>query len=331
MSQQFCTCGSGLNNLGVSSCPSIMKTIKKHIFVSLYDEDGNRNSIKLTDFANGVLPDAYVADKIRFGEVGGIVDYPLKRWYPTPNVYENVESTRTDTTTEEFQSGLTVRIQNGVQTFNGSLLQVDESLAARILSNGCADFGVYEIDKDGSIRGELSADGTELYPIKINKGSLDSYTVPEVEGTSVQRVMVTFQYDGTVSEINLMKIDASQIEANMLQIASLIDGEISATEGQVQTPTDLYLDYFVKYGGTFGAKIPIQGKTDDSADWGIYNITQSSAVTISAIVEENKGQYHFTITGAASADVLDVFYVPSVTSSSSDQDFDSNDFKITIP
>ena len=330
---QFCQCGSGLNNLGVSSCPSVMKTIKKHIFVSLYDEDGVRNSIPLSvlEANGGKLPDSYVNDKIKFGEDGSTEIFPLKKWYPTPNVYENFETSRTDTTTEELQSGTIIRIQNGVSTFKGELLQVDESLASRILSNGCADFGVFEIDKDGSIRGEVSADGLELYPIKINKGSLDSYSVGEVEGTSVQRVMVTFQYDGTVNEINLLKIDASQIETNMLQIASLIDGEIVGTKGQTQSPTTLYLDYFVKYGGSFGNPIAIQGKTDPAADWSIFNKTQSAIVTASSIVEDVKGQYVFTVTGVASADVLEVQGLPEQGGSASDQDFESNTYSITIP
>jgi len=323
MSAQFCECGSGLNNLGSSSCPSIMKTIKKHIFVSLYDGDGNRNSINLTDFdANGILTDSYIASKLH--EEDG-----LKRWYPTPNVYENVESTRTDTTTEEFQSGLIVRIQNGVQTFMGSLVQVEESLAARILSNGCSDFGVYEIDKDGSIRGEMSGDGSELYPIKINKGSLDSYSVPEVEGTSVSRVMVTFQYDGTVSEINLKKIANSQIEPNMLQIASMIDGTLSETEGQTQSSSTLYVDFDAKYGGTFGSNIPIQGKTDPATDWSLLDSTLSPVV-ISTVQEPAKGKYVFTLTGSPSGEVSLKYLFGGVGVKSTDQEVESNTLKITL-
>jgi hypothetical protein len=279
----------------------------------------------------GILPDTYVADKIKFGEAGGLVVDPSKKWYPTPNVYENVESTRTDTTTEEFPSGLTVRIQNGIQTFKGELIQVDESLASRILSNGCSDFGVYEIDKDGSIRGEVSPDGTELYPIKINKGSLDSYVVPEVEGSSVQRVMVTFQFDGTVNEINLKKIANTQIESDMLQIASIIDGVLSETNGETQSAANIYVDYFAKYGGTFGSPIAIQGKTDPATGTGDWVLVDStlSAVTISSIVETAKGQYNFTLSGTPTSP-LKLTYQPSTTSSSSDGEFESNILTITF-
>jgi len=300
-----------------------MKTIKKHIFVSLYDNDGNRNGIQLTDFdTSGMLPDSFVAGKLH--EVDG-----SKKWYPTPNVYENVESTRTDTTTEEFQSGLTVRIQNGVQTFKGELIQVDPSLASRILSNGCSDFGVYEIDKDGSIRGELSSDGLELLPIKINKGSLDSYDVPEVEGTSVQRVMVTFQFDGTVSEINLKKIENSQIESNMLQIASMIDGVLAVNEDSAApTLTDMYLDFDVKFGGGFGSPIPIQGKTDPLTDWSVVDSTLAP-VTVSTIQETEKGLYHFTMTGSPTSPIK-VKYIPNANSGSSDQEFESNELTVVL-
>ena len=310
-----------LKQLGSEFMPFNYENNKEAYLVSLYNANGERNSIKLTDFVDGVLPDTFVADKLHTPDGSS-------RWYPTPNVYENVESTRTDTTTEEFQSGLTVRIQNGVQTFMGNLIQVDESLASRILSNGCSDFGVYEIDKDGSLRGEMSADGSELYPIKINKGSLDSYSVPEVEGTSVQRVMVTFQFDGTVSEIKLMKIANTQIESNMLQIASLIDGVLTQNETTPSTNTNLYVDFNVVYGGTFGSPIPIQGQTD-VASWVLVD-SSFSPVTISTILESGKGKYDFAITGVTPPETLELTYLPSASSKSDDQEFESNTFTISL-
>lgn len=300
----FCECGSGLNNLGVNSCFNTMKTIKKHIFVSLYDSDGNRNSIATSDLVDGKLTEDYVAGKLFNTD-------PSAKWYPTPNVYENVESTRTDPTTEDLQSGTTIRIQDGVQTFLGYLVQVDPTLAQRIQGNSCNDFGVYEVDLDGSIRGEKSGDGTELYPIKINKGSLNSSEVPMVEGTSVQKVMVSFQFDGTVSEINLIKIESSNIEFDMLKIASMIDGVLSETGGATQSETNLFVDFDTKFGGSFGSPIPVRGKTEIT-DWAVVD-SSLGVVTISGVTENPDGSYDLTITGVTAPETLQVTYVVNST------------------
>lgn len=304
----FCECGSGLNNLGVSSCQSVMKTIKKHIFVSIYSSTGERNGIKVSDLVGGKLTSDYIGGKIH--AVNG-----SDRWYATPNVYENVESSRTDPTTEEFSSGLIQKVQNGVQTFTGSILQVDSTLASRILSNGCSDFGVYEIDKDGSLRGEkgIDANGVEvLYPIKINKGSLNSYDVPEVEGTSVQRIMVTFQFDGTVSEINLKKIENVNIEIDMLKIASNIDGVFTDGAGTT-SGSDVYVFFGVEYGGSFGSPIPIQGQAGNPSDWEVLDTDGITDLAISSVTEGAAGYYNISLSDSISGATVTVNYVGTST------------------
>jgi hypothetical protein len=285
-----------------------MKTIKKHIFVSIYNSSGGRNGILASDLVGGKLPASYVAGKIHAAEAS-------ERWFATPNVYENVESSRTDTTTEEFSSGLTVRIQNGVQTFMGNIIQVDATLASRILSNGCSDFGVYEIDRDGSLRGEQGIDenGVEvLYPIKINKGSLDSYDVPEVEGSSVQRIAVTFQYDGTVSEINLKKLENVNIDVDLLKIASNIDGVFTDGAGTT-SGSDVYVFFGVKYGGSFGSPIPIQGQAGNASDWEVLDSDGITDIAISGVTESDAGYYRIQLSGSISGSTVTVNYVGTST------------------
>ncbi|MCP4883129.1 MAG: hypothetical protein GY908_05010, partial [Flavobacteriales bacterium] len=149
-----------------------------------------------------------------------------------------------------------------------------------------------------------------------------------VEGTSVQRVMVTFQFDGTVSEIDLKKIANSQVEPNMLQIASMIDGVLDLTDGQTSTASNLFVDFDVKFGGTFGSPIPIQGQTD-VASWSLIDSSLSS-VTISSVTEGNKGEYDFSITGVTAPETLKLSYVPNPASKSDDQEFESNIFTIVL-
>lgn len=321
MSTQFCVCGEGLKNLGTPSCPTVLKTIKKHIFVPLTDSEGNRNSILLTDLVDGGLTDTYIASKL-FETDGS------KRWYPTPDVYENVSGEVTDTITETFDSGRIERIQSGVQQFDGLIPSVDPQLASKIVSSGCSDIGVFEIDKSNNLRGEISADGSELYPIEVEKGSLDSKNVTATD-TTVSKVQVTFQFSQTVNTANLRQIAGSSTPVNLLKLNGMIDAALTILSVPAVTATTFTASLVVKDFGNFGSDIAIQGKTD-VPDWLLLDAALAP-ITISSVVESTvtPGNYDFTFTSTPAETVtLDFVEVPTT---SLDQGFESDSTTTTTP
>ena len=321
MAVAFCSCGSGRDNLGVLGCSPVMKTIKKHIVMDEFNSDGERNAIKLSDLVDGVLPDAFIAGKTNETD-------KTKRWYFTPDKYENVEGTRTDPTTEEFQSGRIVKIQDGVRQFQGFLLGQDSTLASRIASSGCSDTAVYEVAIDGSIRGEVSEDGQTLYPMLINKGSLISVPVESVEGTSIPKIQLNFQFDQTVDEGSLMILAAENIETDLLKVNGLLDGEITVLASPAITNATVSVTLQYKYYGTFGIANNIQGR-DDAADWSLLDGV--TPVAISAVVDVNGdgSQYDITFASTPTTD-LTLDYV-GVTTTATEQGFDVPSVEFTTP
>lgn len=321
MATSFCTCPVGRNNLGTLSCTKVMKTVKKHIFVPVYSSTGVRNSIKVSDLVGGVLPDAFVLDKVNSTD-------PTTRWYFTPDKYENVTGSRTDPTTEEFQSGRIEKIQDGTRAFEGFLIGQDSTLASKIASNGCGETAVYEISVAGDIRGELSADGTELYPLLINKGSLISVPVEEVEGSSVPKIQLNFQFDQTVNEGRLMMLQAANIATDLLKVTGLLDGTTTILASPSPTATTFSTTVDYSYYGGFGVQNPIQG-LDVVADWELLDGV--TPVTISAIDDVNGDgtQYDFTFTSTpATALVLNYVGVPAAAT---DQGFEISSDSVTTP
>jgi hypothetical protein len=274
--------------------------------------DGTRNSIQISDLVNGKLPESFILGKLNETD-------PTKRWYVTPDKYESVNPTRTDAITEDFPSGRIERIQDGVEQFEGFIVGQDSTLAAKIASNGCADGAVFPIALDGSITGELSVDELELFPIAYNKGSLISVPVPPVEGTSVAKIQLNFQYDELVDEGRLTQLLGDDIDANLLQANGLLDGTIEVLSSPAITNSTVSVTLTYDCYQAFGRTSYIQGQ-DVVASWSLLDGV--TPVTISDVNDVNGdgSQYDITFTSTPSSTLtLDYIGVPT---SVTDQGFD---------
>lgn len=314
----FCKCGDGQQNLGILGCYDSFESVKKHIRVNIFDNQGNRNGVLLTDLVDGKLTDAYLLDK--FNE-----DDYSKRWFSTPGTYENVEPSRTDSTYEDFSSGARELIDVGVKAFQGVHPKTAGSVAGKMNSGACALLGNYEVDKNGSLKGEMSADGTILYPIQQSKGSYEAVEIDPVEGSAVQRIQVTFQYAKTVNESQLRIIESSNIEVDLLEVNGALDGNLELTGSPTATSFSAVFD--IDSFGAFGVVIPIEGQVEPS-DWQITD-TGLNNIVPTLVTEVIAGQYDFTIPSTP-AETLSVKYV-GVPDSATSQPFESDVLTVTTP
>ena len=314
----FCKCGDGQENLGVLGCPRLLESVKKHIRVPTFDSQGNRNSILLTDLVNGQLTEAYILGKLNETDA-------TKRWYLTPKNYENVEPSRTDSTFEDFSSGAKVKVDTGVKEFAGIIPQTDGQVAGKMNKGACSSFGHYEIDTAGSIKGEMSLDGAELFPITVAQGSFEAVEIEPVEGSSVQRISITFQYAKTVIESQLRIINAENIDVALLKVNGALLGELEETG--IATATTFSALFSIDCFGYFGEVIPIEGLVTP-ADWLIVD-SGLNVIVPSGVVEVIAGQYDFTI-ASTPAETLSVSYI-GVPTSATDQAFLSNVLTVTTP
>ena len=317
---EFCDCGTGQSNLGVLSCPRVMSTIKKHIRVPLTDSTGVRNSILLTDFVDGVLPDSYILGKLFETDVS-------KRWFITPAQYENVEPSRTDSTFEDFSSGARSKVDTGVKEFLGILPEIDGIIATKMNTGACSAFGHFEVGKDGAIKGEESVDGSELFPIEVANGSFEAVEIDAVEGQSVQRIQISFQYSKTVNEGKLKIIQSSAIGTDLLNINGIIDGTLTGLAAPAITTTTFSSTFFATDFGYYGQNVALDGQVNP-ADWLLLDAALSP-VAISLVGNTTEGQYDFTFTLTESQDVTLKFV--GVPATSTDQGFESNTITVTLP
>lgn len=300
-----CTCGTGGQNTGQPNCVPTIKRSAKLILMNTIANDGTYNSIKKTDFVNGVLPDSFIEQKINEPD-------PSKRWYVTPKI-NAVTDVRAEPVTFDVD-GIAKIVDQGIRTFLGSFYDKlgSPQFAGVLNSFSCIDTSYLEISVEGAVVGNKS--GEDMLPTAIETGTLYAGVVRGTK-TELNAVSLTFAVAELVRDENLVQIAASNIEPNMLLKRGLIQvtGEALASPVITATTVRLNLDFIY---GNYPDKNPFEGlvSADLSYDGGttpstVFNTTQSTSVAVSAVVPVvgEAGLYDVTIAaGGLSSDVITV-------------------------
>lgn len=305
-----CSCGTGgIGNLGLPSCTDLLQVVSRLIIVPTYDDNGNRNSILATDFVGGLLPAGYVNSKL--------IDIDAsKRWYVTDKLFDEVEITNTDRTTQTTSSGAMYELLQGVLSYTAKLYKRPPAYKGQLNTAKCGENSVYFVDTTGRLMGEVSSDGTELWPAELQEGSWIAEWFPKSD-TSESYVSLDFQLDRIVSSENFLTVPSGNITENLRKAESLID--IALVEGTgTQSVTELFVDANYSLYGTFGNKGALEGKTA-LTDWNIGGANPT------AVVEASPGVYTLTVANTSPATVK---YVEGRTSATS-KGFESNELVIT--
>jgi len=217
-----CACKSSLRDTGKPGCQLVTDVAKKLIMVPIKDSDGNFNEIDLeTDIVNGELPDAFIQGKLNEAD-------DFARWYPTPDVFENLTGVVEASITETFDSGRVQKVQPGVETFVGILLGLERNYVGRLAPAACVDFGVFVVTATGDLEGSLDATGTKLRPTRVDKGSWDPIWVPATDTTSA-KIQLTFNFSKIERDENRRMITSQNIGTDLLTVEGLIDIEATVT------------------------------------------------------------------------------------------------------
>lgn len=290
-----CGCGGGIGNIGVPSCVKQAGLLVKDYFHNTYASDGTRNSIKATDFVDGKLPTSFILGKITDPD-------PSKRWYPTPDKYEEADPTRTDRTTQESATGTIKILRNGQINRSFQLWEVPHSWSAKLNKATCNEVSTYSIDEEGKMVGEVSSDGSEFYGLLIQKGTLNAESFEATPSTTAY-TGVTYQIARESVEGMFLTISADDTEPDLRSAKALI--EVDLVQGETaNTNTEIYVDAFNCTYGTFGNFHALQGATEIT-DWKVYTSVGTGGVeiVITAIEEIEKGKYKLTLTADPTTDV----------------------------
>lgn len=238
----LCNCDVTFSNTGVNGCKSIIGATKKDVFVLKYDSTGAKNKIASTDFVNGILPDTYVQSMLNNPDKS-------KRWYPTPNVYEEPTQSQNDSIIQSFASGTSYKVADGAIIFSGILPKQEFSFIGQLKPAECVELAKYTIDDEGNLIGKDLGDG-HLYPSEVNSATFDVKPIFGTD-TTIPQVSIAYEYKKSEKAYDLAMISASNIETDMLTINGLVD--LTGVASGVQSTSLIRFrlsSKSSKYGGT---------------------------------------------------------------------------------
>ena len=301
----FCSCATNAANTGAPSSQKVIAVGSKLIAVNLTADDGTLNSIASTDTIDQTFLD---------GKLNNIDK--TKRWYPIGE-FVNVDENREDPNYEEFTDGQRAITRLGRKTWSGKLLSHYGRYLAKLETFFCQRFGIYSVDNCGNLVGEISADGTSLYPLPVNEKTWAAILASETFDAA-GGINLSFDFKQALKDKNLRGIEASEMSVDLLKAEGLRDvttvlSSITTT-GFTATLTLPFDEFLAAAPAATGWVL---------ADFDLYNVTDSASITITSVTEGADGVYAFVIPTQDSADVLRL--------RSSKNGFDMGDVSITIP
>lgn len=305
-----CDCNVGLSNMGAPDCQNVQNVTAKLIVVPTFDSDGIRNFIDTTATLDQAFIDARVND-----------DDPSQRWFiASRKKMKNVEDVKGDSVFETFTDTSNIFVREGARTFAALILKQSPTFLGKIKSVRCVDISVFLVDIDGNLIGSTTVQD-KLFPIRVDKETWDAKDMRTAD-TTVQRVMLNFEFASIEKDEDVKMIKASEFEAgvDLLVEKGLIDVNVSITTPA--TPSTVGITTKFDYG-TAIISDPLVGK-DSPSDWVLNEITPvPGPVSISSVVEIAPGVYDITFSTQSSADVLELDLVTL--------GFDMPTLTITIP
>ena len=287
-----CSCDGGIGNLGVPGCVETFGLSFRDIFMNTTAKDGTRNSIKSSDLVNGKVPASFLLEKLNEPD-------PSKRWYITPDNYEEVAPARTDRQTVESATGTIKSLRNGVKTFLGELWDVPSQWSAKLNKASCNQISVFKIDEGGAMAGVSSNDGLEFFPLTIQKGSLNAESFDATPAKSAY-TSVTYQLSRIVNEGLYLTLSADDFEVDIREAKSLIEFDITQNTVETNTATEIYFNALNTTYGTFGSPHALEGASG-LTDWTVLN--GLTPVVPSAVEEISAGVYKLTIPSTPTVDL----------------------------
>lgn len=288
---QACDCNATLQNTG-TDCTPVIQTTSQLIFVSYYDADGNQTYLDLSDTFNT----AYFTALINNAD-------PLLRWRPLGK-FKNIEETRAESKTEEFTDGSKQFIQQGIRSFMGVIPKAPQQLLAPIEGMRCAEVGVYLVDNSGNLIGTIgeqdNCDPAFLYPIRIDKESIDAIFIKQTPDIG-QKISVSFNFDITEQDSKLRMVTQAELNADLNSVRGLRD--VCSVISGIDV-TEFTAELRVTGYGTPRNPVLMEGLV--ITDFSLYNTTDAAAVTISTLTETSPGVYVFTFASQTAGDILEL-------------------------
>ena len=282
-----CSCNYGLGNSKTPSCVPLMGVTHTLIFVPYFTSAGVKNGINLSTAD---------LDSTYFSALTAQSDRAL-RWRPvnTGKKFESVNINRSEAKYKEYESGERYFIQSGSKSFEGVLPHAPTGLIKFFDSARCEKMGVFIVDRDGNLVGNMSTAGY-LYPFRVADQSINADFMHAKDG-DLAEVKIRFGFDSTEDDGDIGLIENTEMSYDVRLLEGLYDTYGSFTS---ITATGWILDHRTNYGT---AKNPNRVTGMVLGDFTLINRASGASIVITTVTESTvtPGVYTFVIPSTAAA------------------------------
>ena len=222
---------------------------------------------------------------------------------------EEVAYARTDKQTQESSTGTIKTLRFGVKTRASELWDVPESWGANINKGNCVQVSVFPVGEGSELSGESSKDGSEMYPLLIEKGTLSAEPF-DANPDKDAYTAISYQLSRNINEGAYITLSGSDVEADIVNARSNIGIAIAQDAATPNTATNIFVTAKNCSYGSFGNVESLEGATT-VGDWTVTD-ADDVVIVISAVAETATG-YDITIASTPTAPV-NVSYITGRTS-----------------
>ena len=285
------SCCYGLYNYGRGDCVVIIDEVVGAIQVPLRKSDGTENKIVLASPFTSTQVTALLNNADR-----------KARWYPMPRMYA-VDAPIADTVFDEASDGTKSFVREGIWSFTGEIRDKDAvpAMLGKLKKARCTEWGVYLVTKSNQLVGEVSIDGTAVYPLRVNEASNDPKMMFK-NATATNKIMVGFDFNNLVKQENLYVITGEEVGVDFNRLQKLTDVTITVSN---ITTTGATFKVKTSFAQGLQPNNDVVGLTE-LTDFEVYNNTDGAAVSITSLDEVADGEYEADWTAQTAADSLTV-------------------------
>jgi hypothetical protein len=222
----------------------------------------------------------------------------LQRLFPLPEC-KDINDVRDKSVMVDAKDGTQFKVRDGIRKYDGVFYPPFSSpqMVAILQAQRCADPCKFSVDANGTIWGRISNDGTKLYPMRMDAGSIDViYQLPT--DSDIEKVNYSFNLHPTERDCIMRGLQASELTGDIspLDYDGLMDVFMKVISCST---TKLVVQLFDGYGKVLTPEAVTGFLVSNFA---LRNVTTSSAIgltgTGAAFAEAPAGTYSFTFATA---------------------------------
>ena len=289
-------CSSGLKNYGRGKCVTQIDSVVGIIALPTFTNSNVRNEIDLS----AVFTQSTLTGKITQADPG-------QRWVKLPRLYA-VSLPVADTVFDEASDGTKSFVREGIWSFSSEIRDKDaiSGILKKLKALRCSEWSMFLVTRSNQLVGIGVSNGTEIdtmRPLTVNSGSIDPKMMLRSD-SETNKTMFAFDFDNLMKQEDLYVLDGNDLGIDFLGMRQLTDvnviknGSVTSTTVEVDLKTD-FVNGLTPNNDVVGLV---------AGDFVLENVTTSSTLTISSVVEDATvdGRYLITFTAQTAGDVLEL-------------------------